>query len=77
MHVHFHNIELCGCEITVAYPVRMAAEEISIQMSAVVMKMTSSIRRVHGVGTKIGRLRKHSVLKSDWFSVIFTIKREY
>ena len=26
--------------------------------------LTSSIRRAHGVRTKVGRLRKHSVLKS-------------
>ena len=31
--------------------------------------LTSSIRRAHGVRTKVGRLRKHSVLKSDWFSI--------
>ena len=27
--------------------------------------LTSSIRRAHGVRTKVGRLRKHSVLKSE------------
>ena len=37
--------------------------------------LTSSIRRAHGVRTKVGRLRKHSVVKSDWFSVILTCKR--
>ena len=32
--------------------------------------MTSSIRCAHGVRTKVGRLRRHVLLKSDWFSVI-------
>ena len=27
-------------------------------------------KAAHGVRTRVGRLRKHSVLKSDWFSVI-------
>ena len=35
--------------------------------------LTSSIRRAHGVRTKVGRLQKHSVLKSDWFSVKLVI----
>ena len=52
----------------VAYPVRMGTEVISIQNGGGML--TSSIRRAHGVRTKVGRLRKHSVLKSDWFSVI-------
>ena len=54
--------------VIVDYPVRMAAEVISIQNGGGML--TSSIRRAHGVRTKVGRLRKHSVLKSDWFSVI-------
>ena len=52
----------------------MAPEVISIQNGGGML--TSSIRCAHGVRTKVGRLRKHSVLKSDWFSVILTIKRE-
>ena len=35
--------------------------------------LTSSIRRAHDVRTEVGRLRKHSVLKSDWFSVKLVI----
>ena len=54
--------------------VRMAAEVISIQNGGGML--TSSIRRAHGVRTKVGRLRKHSVLKSDWFSVILTCRKE-
>ena len=60
----------------------MAAEVISIQNgggSNRKRQMTSSIRRAHGVRTKVGRLRKHSVLKSDWFSVklvILTCQKE-
>ena len=50
---------------------RMAAEVISIQDGGGML--TSSIRRAHSVRTKVGRLRKHSVLKSDWFSVILPI----
>ena len=35
--------------------------------------LTSSIRRAHGVRTKVGRLRKHTVLKSDWLSIRLVI----
>ena len=45
----------------------MGSEVISIENGGGML--TSSIRRVHGVRTKVGRLRKHGVLKSDWFSV--------
>ena len=45
----------------------MRSEVISIQNDDGML--TSSIRRAHGVRTKVGRLRKHSVLKSDWFSI--------
>ena len=60
----------------------MATEIINIQNgggSNHKRQMTSSIRRAHGVRTKVGRLRKHSVLKSDWFSVklvILTCQKE-
>ena len=53
--------------------VRMGSEVISIQDIGGIL--TSSIRRAHGVRTKVGRLRKHSVLKSDWFSVILTCRK--
>ena len=46
----------------------MGSEVISIQDGGGML--TSSIRRAHGVRTKVGRLRKHSVLKSDWFNKI-------
>ena len=46
----------------------MGWEVISIQNGGGML--TSSIRRAQGVRTKVGRLRKHSVLKSDWYSVI-------
>ena len=46
----------------------MGSEVISIQDGGGML--TSSIRRAHGVRTKVGRQRKHNVLKSDWFSVI-------
>ena len=52
----------------------MGWEVISIQNGDGML--TSSIRRAHGVRTKVGRLRKHSVLKSDWFSVILTCRKE-
>ena len=55
----------------------MGSEVISIQNGGGML--TSSIRRAHGVRTKVGRLRKHSVLKSDWFSVklvILTCRKE-
>ena len=61
----------------VAYPARMGSEVISIQNGGGML--TSSIRRAHGVRTKVGRLRKYSVLKSDWFSVklvILTCRKE-
>ena len=51
----------------------MGPEVISIQDGGGML--TSSIRRAHGVRTKVGRLRKHSVLKSDWFSVILTCRK--
>ena len=51
----------------------MAAEVISIQDGGGML--TSSITRANGVRTKVGRLRKHSVLKSDWFSVILTCRK--
>ena len=57
----------CGVVLLVDYPVRMGSEVISIQNGGGML--TSSIRRAHGVRTKVGRLRKHSVLKSDWFSI--------
>ena len=49
----------------------MGSEVNSIQNGGEML--TSSIRRVHGVRTKVGRLRKHGVLKSDWFSVKLVI----
>ena len=52
----------------------MGSEVISIQNGGGML--TSSIRRAHGVRTKVGRLRKHSILKSDWFSVILTCRKE-
>ena len=55
----------------------MGSEVISIQNGGGMLM--SSIRRAHGVRTKVGRLRKHSVLKSDWFSVklvILTCRKE-
>ena len=60
----------------VGCPSSIATEVISIQDGGGML--TSSIRRVHGVRTKVGRLRKHSVLKSDWFSgklVILTCRK--
>ena len=56
--------------------VRMGSEVISIQNGGGML--TSSIRRAHGVRTKVRRLRKHSVLKwsrdhvleSDWLVLI-------
>ena len=54
--------------------VRIAREVISIQNGGGML--TSSIRRAHGVRTKVGRLQKQSVLKSDWFSVILTCRKE-
>ena len=32
--------------------------------------LTSSTGCAHSVRSKVGRLRKHSVLKYDWFSII-------
>ena len=61
---------------SVDYPVCMGSEVISIQNgggSNRKRQMTSSLRRAHGVRTKVGRLRKHSLLKSDWFSVKLVI----
>ena len=69
--LHFSN----STQMSVAYPTRMGTEVIGIQNGGGML--TSSIGRAHSVRTKVGRLRKHSVLKSDWFSVILTIKREY
>ena len=68
-----------GKFVPVAYPARIA--ENLFKMAAYSGKfiqdgggmLTSSIRRAHGVRTKVGRLRKHSVLKSDWFSVKLVI----
>ena len=55
---------------------RMGSEVISIQNGGGML--TSSITRARmcareDVRAKIGRLRKHSVLKTDWFSVILPI----
>ena len=41
----------------------LRSEVISIQNGGGML--TSSIKCAHGVRTKVGRLRKHSVLKSD------------
>ena len=54
----------------------MGSEVISIQNGGGML--TSSITRARmcareDVRTKVGRLRKHSVLKSDWFSVKLVI----
>ena len=54
---------LARFDITVDYSVRMGWEVISIQNGGGML--TSSIRRAYGVRTKVGRLRKNSVLKSD------------
>ena len=62
---------LSGSHTPVGMPVRMAAEVISIQNGGGML--TSSVRRAYGVRTKVGRLRKHSVLKSDWFPVKLVI----
>ena len=51
----------------------MGSDVISIQNGGGML--TSLIRRAHGVRTIVGRLRKHSVLKSDWFSVILTCRK--
>ena len=56
--------------VLVGCPVRMGTEVISIQNGGGML--TSSIRRAHAV-RKVGRLRKHSVLKSDWFLVKLVI----
>ena len=54
--------------------VRMGTEVISIQNGGGML--TLSIRRAHGVRTKVGRLRRHDKLKSDWFIVILTSRKE-
>ena len=59
--------------LLVGMSVRIGSEVISIQDGGGML--TSSIRRAHGVRTKVGRLRKHSVLKSDWFSTILTCRK--
>ena len=56
--------------LLVGMSVRIGSEVISIQDGGGML--TSSIRRVR---TKVGRLRKHSVLKSDWFSAILTCRK--
>ena len=68
--------KISSCNTAVGCLARMAREVISIQNGGGML--TSSIRRAHGVRTKVGRLRKHSVLKSDWFStrlVILTYRK--
>ena len=62
--------------LLVVYPARMA--ENLFKMAAYSRKfiqdgggvLTSSTGCAYSVRTKVGRLRKHSILKSDWFSVI-------
>ena len=74
--LHLYCTLICNSiQMSVAYPARMGTEVIRIQNGGGML--TSSVRRAHSVRTKVGRLRKHSVLKSDSFSVILTIKREY